>query len=105
MPAGKHGVAVAALIQQHIAFEQEEADQLFLGTTLQYVLGPWSATANLYAVKNIGGRGARDGASIRDERWDFQYAAQRIALESYKLIDRRHLYCKQAQSLPWPVTG
>ena len=97
VPAGKNGFAAAALIQQHIAFEQDEAHQLFLGTALQYVLGPWSATANLYAVKNIGGRGERDGASIRDERWDFQYAAQvkyqvnshlALALEGYGDVER-----------------
>ena len=97
VPAGKNGFAAAALIQQHFALEQDEAHQLFLGTALQYVLGPWSATANLYAVKNIGGRGERDGASIRDERWDFQYAAQvkyqvnsrlALALEGYGVVER-----------------
>ncbi|MFZ0853260.1 MAG: hypothetical protein WAO08_29185 [Hyphomicrobiaceae bacterium] len=97
VPAGKNGFAAAALIQQHIAFEQDEAHQLFLGTALQYALGPWSATANLYAVKNIGGRGERDGASISDERWDFQYAAQvkyqvnsrlALALEGYGVVER-----------------
>jgi hypothetical protein len=97
LPAGKNGFAAAALIQQHIVFEQDEAHQLFLGAALQYVLGPWSATTNFYAVKNIGGRGERDNASIRDERWDFQYAAQvkyqvnsRLAhaLEGYGVVER-----------------
>lgn len=97
VPADKHGFAAAALIQQHIALERDEAHQLFLGTALQYTSGPWSATANLYAVKNIGGRQERDNAFIRDERWDFQYAAQvkyqvnsrlALALEGYGVIER-----------------
>ena len=76
IPTGKRGFGVAALIEHNIALERGEAHQLFLGTALQYVQGPWSATANLYLVKNIGGREERDGMSIKDERLDFQYAAQ-----------------------------
>ena len=97
VPAGKHGFAAAALIEHNIALERGEAHQLFLGTALQYARGPWSATANLYLVKNFGGPEERDGAFIRDERWDFQYAAQvkykvndsfALALEGYGVIER-----------------
>jgi hypothetical protein len=94
---GKQGFGVAALFEHNIALDRREADQLFLGTALQYVQGSWSATANLYAVKNFGGREELDGALIRDERWDFQYAAQlkyrvdealALALEGYGVVER-----------------
>jgi hypothetical protein len=96
-PAGKQGLGVAALFEHNIAIDRREVDQLFLGTALQYVQGPWSATANLYAVKNFGGREELDGALISDERWDFQYAAQikyrvnealALALEGYGVVER-----------------
>jgi len=97
IPTGKRGFGVAALIEHNIALERGEAHQLFLGTALQYVHGPWSATANLYLVKNIGGREERDGMLIKDERLDFQYAAQikysvsdnfAVALEGYGVVER-----------------
>ena len=97
IPTGKRGFGVAALIEHNIALERGEAHQLFLGTALQYVQGPWSATANLYVVKNVGGREERDGMFIKDERLDFQYAAQikysvndnfALALEGYGVVER-----------------
>src|SRR5262245_28756878 len=97
IPTGKRGFGVAALIEHNIALERGEAHQLFLGTALQYVHGPWSATANLYVVKNIGGREERDGMLIKDERLDFQYAAQikysvndnfAVALEGFGVVER-----------------
>jgi hypothetical protein len=71
--------------------------KLFLGTALQYAWGPWSATANLYAVKLFGGREELDDRFIKDEPWDFQYASQikyqaseklALALESYGVVER-----------------
>ncbi len=97
VPVGKQGFGVAALFEHNIAVDRREVDQLFLGTALQYVQGPWSATANLYAVKNFGGREELDGALVSDERWDFQYAAQlkyrvnetlALALEGYGVVER-----------------
>ena len=70
---------------------------MFLGSALQYAWGPWTATANLYAVKHYGGREELDGARINDERLDFQYAAQlkyrvndtiALALEGYGVVER-----------------
>lgn len=97
LPAGKHGFTAAALVQHNTVLERGEARQLFLGTALQYARGQWSATANLYAVKNIGGREERGDAFISDERWDFQYAAQikyqvngsfALALEGFGVVER-----------------
>jgi hypothetical protein len=97
VPAAKHGFGAAFLFEHNIAVDRSEADQLFLGTALQYTWGSWSATANLYAVKNIGGRDELNGALISDERWDFQYAAQlkyqvneklALGLESYGVVER-----------------
>jgi hypothetical protein len=97
VPAAKHGFGAAFLFEHNIATDRSEADQLFLGTALQYTWGPWSATANIYAVKNFGGREELNGALISDERWDFQYAAQlkyqvnaklALGLESYGVLER-----------------
>jgi hypothetical protein len=97
VPTGKQGFGVAALIEHNVAFDRHEADQLFLGTALQYAWGPWTATANLYAVKNFGGREELDGAPISDERWDFRYAAQikyrlseklALGLEAFGVVER-----------------
>jgi hypothetical protein len=97
VPAPKNGFGAAVLVEHNIALERGEAQQLFLGTALQHNWGPWAATVNLYAVKNIGGREERDGDLISDERWDFQYAAQlkyrvnssfALAFEGYGVIER-----------------
>jgi hypothetical protein len=97
VPTPKNGLGIAALVEHNFALSRNEADQLFLGTALQYAWGAWSATANLYAVKHFGGREELDGALISDERWDFQYAAQlkygvndklALALEAYGVIER-----------------
>src|SRR5262245_45146577 len=97
IPTPKDGLGVAALLEHNIALDRREADQLFLGTALQYAWGPWTATANLYAVRHFGGREELNGASISDERWDFQYAAQlkyrvndtiALALEGYGVVER-----------------
>jgi hypothetical protein len=91
------GFGLAALFEHNMPFDRREADQLFLGSALQYAWGPWTATANLYAVRHFGGREELDGASVSDERWDFQYAAQleyrvsdriAVALEGYGIVER-----------------
>jgi len=91
------GFGLAALVEYNIPFDRHEADQLFLGGALQYASGPWTATANLYAVRHFGGREELDGIPISDERWDFQYAAQlkyrvneklALALEGYGVVER-----------------
>jgi hypothetical protein len=98
MPTPKNGgFGLAGLIEYNLPFNRDETDQLFLGSALQYAWGPWTATANLYAVKHFGGREELDGAPISDERWDFQYAAQlkyrvndtiTLALESFGVVER-----------------
>lgn len=97
VPAGKNGFAAAALFEYNAAVDRAESDQLFLGTALSYARGPWSATANLYLVKNFGGQEELEDARIKDERWDFQYAAQlkyqaskewAFALEGYGVVER-----------------
>jgi hypothetical protein len=97
LPARKDGVGVAFLFEQDIAIDRGEGDQLFLGTALQYATGRWSATANLYGVRHFWGREELEGALIRDERWDFQYAAQvkyqlnealALAVEGFGVVER-----------------
>jgi hypothetical protein len=91
------GFGLAALIEHNMSFDRSEADQLFLGSALQYAWGAWTATANVYAVRHFGGREELDRGSISDERWDFQYAAQlkyrlnetiALALEGYGVVER-----------------
>jgi hypothetical protein len=97
IPTPRTGLGVAALVEYNFAIDRDEADQLFLGAALQYAWGAWSATANLYAVRHVGGREELEGTLISDERWDFQYAAQlkygvndklALALEAYGVIER-----------------
>ena len=96
-PTPKNGLGIAALIEHNIAIDRSEADQLFLGTALQYAWRSWTTTVNLYAVRHFGGREELDDASISDERWDFQYAAQlkygindklAVGAEAYGVVER-----------------
>jgi hypothetical protein len=97
VPARKGGVGVAFLFEHNIAIDRDEGDQLFLGTALQYAVGPWSATANLYGVRHFFGKEELDDRVIHDERWDFQYAAQvkyqvndalALAVEGFGVVER-----------------
>jgi hypothetical protein len=96
-PLKGDGFGAAAFIS-YVAALGDDPNQFQTGPILKAAQGPWSATTNLFFVKNIGG-GERepDGSIFRDERWDFQYAWQvkyeaseqwALALEGFGNINR-----------------
>lgn len=73
-PLKGDGFGAAALIS-YVAALGDDPNQFQIGPILKVAQGKWSATTNLFFIKNIGG-GERepDGSIFRDERWDFDYA-------------------------------
>lgn len=92
------GVGLGLIAEYQHALVQGEAHTLFMGTILQAVSGPWSATTNLFAVRHFAPAEHTDtGGVLRDNKWDFAYAAQLkyhhsaewdFALEAYGTVDR-----------------
>jgi hypothetical protein len=96
-PLKKDGFGAAAFIS-YVAALGDDPNQFQIGPILKIAQGPWSATTNLFFIKNIGG-GERepDGSIFRDQRWDFEYAWQAkyqaserwaFALEGFGTINR-----------------
>jgi hypothetical protein len=96
-PLKGDGFGAAAFIS-YVAALGDDPNQFQIGPILKAAQGPWSATTNLFFIKNIGG-GERepDGSIFRDERWDFQYAWRvnyqisdrwALALEGFGTINR-----------------
>ena len=89
IPIENNGVGIGAYYEFQVP-RGDEAKTLFLGSIVQAVDGPWSATGNFAFVKFIGGE-------ARDEKWDFAYFTQvkyemsdrlALALEAFGTIDR-----------------
>jgi hypothetical protein len=97
-PLKKDGLGAALFISYVAALGDDDPNQFQIGPILKVAQGPWSATTNLFFIKNIGG-GERepDGSIFRDQRWDFEYAWQAkyqaserwaFALEGFGTINR-----------------
>jgi hypothetical protein len=73
-PLKGDGFGAAAFIS-YVAALGDDPNQFQIGPILKVAQGKWSATTNLFFIKNIGG-GERepDGSIFRDERWDLDYA-------------------------------
>ena len=73
-PLKGDGFGAAAFIS-YVAAIGDDPNQFQIGPILKVAQGKWSATTNLFFIKNIGG-GERepDGSIFRDERWDLEYA-------------------------------
>lgn len=94
----KHGLGIGLIAEYQHAVSSAEADTLFMGTIVQAVQGPWSATANLFLVKTFSPLAVNEaGEAFRDNKWDFAYAAQlryrysqqlAFAIEGYGSLDR-----------------
>lgn len=91
------GVGIGLIAEYQHSLVRGSADTLFMGTILEAVTGPWQATANLFAVRHFAPVVMTDIGPIRDDKWDFAYAAQLkyhwsreydFALEAYGTIDR-----------------
>ncbi len=91
------GLGVGLIVEYQHALVSGDAHTLYAGTILQAVSGPWSATTNLFAVRHFAPVEHTDGGDIRDNKWDFAYAAQLkyhhsrawdFAIEAYGTVDR-----------------
>lgn len=98
VPLKKNGFALAAYAS-YVASLTEDPNQFQIGPILKVAQGPWSATANLFFIRNIGGgeREEEDEPIFRDQRWDFQYAWQikydysdrwALAVEGFGTVNR-----------------
>lgn len=98
VPPKDRGLGIGLIAEYQHAMSAQEADTLFMGTILQSVAGPWSATTNLFMVRHFAPvQMQADGQTFRDNKWDFAYAAQvrykysetwSFAVEGYGTVDR-----------------
>lgn len=95
VPLRGDGIGLGAYAELQLPRSSEEANTIYLGSIIQAVNGPWSATANLALVKFF--NGAPKEGEPRDEKLDFAYFTQvkydfsdrwALALEAYGTIDR-----------------
>jgi hypothetical protein len=95
VPREGDGFGLGATVQFERPLEREEQMTVFFGPLVEYANGPWLLTVNPSLVHHFGGEPDDDG--IRDDRWDFAYAAQvaytissswQVAVEAYGTVDR-----------------
>lgn len=93
IPTKGHGLGLGLMTEFDHSLSSKEADNWFIGPIVQYDHGPWRLTADLLAVRFFSP--AEDG--VRDNKWDFAYAAQlrykyseswSLAVEAYGTVDR-----------------
>lgn len=93
LPVKGNGVGLGIMTEYDHALSRKEADNWYIGPILQAQTGPWRLTANLLAVRFF----SPAEAGVRDDKWDFAYAAQlrysydetwSFALEGYGTVDR-----------------
>lgn len=91
------GLGVGLIAEYQHPNSSHDAATLFMGTILQAVQGPWSATADLFLVRWFSPLEEHEAGPSRDNKWDFAYAARvmytysetwAFALEGYGTIDR-----------------
>jgi hypothetical protein len=91
------GIGVGLIAEYQHPNSSREASTLFMGTILQAVQGPWSATADLFLVRWFSPLEEHENGASRDNKWDFAYAARvmytysetwAFALEGYGTVDR-----------------
>jgi hypothetical protein len=93
VPTKGHGLGLGFMTEFDHSLSSKEADNWFIGPIVQYDHGPWRLTADLLAVRFFSP--VEDG--VRDNKWDFAYAAQvrykyseswSLAVEAYGTVDR-----------------
>lgn len=93
VPVKGDGIGLGLMTEYDHALSRKEADNWYIGPILQAQSGPWRLTANLLAVRFF----SPSEAGVRDDKWDFAYAAQlryhyddtwSFALEGYGTVDR-----------------
>lgn len=85
------GFGFGVVTEYERPIDAEEASAIVVGPIVEARAGAWSANVNLTAVRFLG------GATPRDDKWDFAYAAKlaytfnsawTLALEGYGTVDR-----------------
>jgi hypothetical protein len=93
VPTKGQGLGLGLMTEFDHSLSSKEADNWFIGPIFQYDHGSWRLTADLLAVRFFSP--VEDG--VRDNKWDFAYAAQlrykysetwSLAVEAYGTVDR-----------------
>lgn len=96
LPIKGDGFGVAWLTEFEKPVENAEPMTLVIGPLIEAKQGPWRLLLNLFVTRFLGGDPEEPGES-RDNKWDFNYAAQvkydfsnglELALEAYGTVDR-----------------
>jgi hypothetical protein len=95
VPREGNGFGLGAVAEIEHALDDDEQATLNLGPIVEYASGSWLFAAVPMLVHNFGGEPDEDG--IKDDKWDFAYAAQlayayndswNLALEAYGTVER-----------------
>jgi hypothetical protein len=95
VPRDGNGIGFGLVAELEGPLDQEDANDLVLGTIVEFQSGRWFAAAVPMVVHSFGGD-AEDGERP-DNKWDFAYAAQvaytfsdswSLALEGYGTVER-----------------
>lgn len=95
IPRDGDGIGLGTVVEFERPLEREEQMNLIMGPIFEYATGPWLLAAIPMLVYNFGGEPDEDG--IKDDKWDFAYAAQvayefsetwTLAMEAYGTVER-----------------
>ena len=95
IPREGDGFGLGAVVEVERPLEKGEQMSVIMGPIFEFASGPWFASAIPMMVHHFGGDPDEDG--IRDDKWDFAYAAQlaytfspswTLSLEAYGTVDR-----------------
>lgn len=95
IPRDGDGFGVGTVVEFERPLEAGEQMSLIMGPIFEYASGPWLVAAIPMLVHDFGGDPDEDG--IKDDKWDFAYAAQvaysfsetwTLALEAYGTVER-----------------
>lgn len=95
IPRDGDGFGLGAVVEVERPLEAGEQMSVILGPIIEFAAGPWLVAAVPMLVHDFGGEADEDG--IKDDKWDFAYAAQlayqfsetwTLALEAYGTVDR-----------------
>lgn len=95
IPRDGDGFGFGTVVEFERPLESGEQMSLIMGPIFEYAAGPWLVSAIPMLVHDFGGDPDEDG--IKDDKWDFAYAAQvayefsetwTLAIEAYGTVER-----------------
>lgn len=95
IPRDGDGFGFGTVVEFERPLESGEQMSLIMGPIFEYATGPWLVSAIPMLVHDFGGDPDEDG--IKDDKWDFAYAAKvayefsetwTLALEAYGTVER-----------------